>query len=151
MSGRATSVVSDGFDNVGYCDTALIAGMGGEEICSILLKADNLPNTLVLQPMKNCDKVRLTAVSLGFKIVYDKLFKSAGKYYDLVVLTKGKDFLTEEEIEFGRDNLFGQNSDFSEMITDKISKLESYCLNVNLSEEKREKMVKEIEKLKKYV
>ena len=36
QSGVATAVVSNGFQNVPPCDLALIAGMGGEEIASIL-------------------------------------------------------------------------------------------------------------------
>ena len=38
-NGSAESVVSDGFDKVVGADVALIAGMGGEEICNILEKA----------------------------------------------------------------------------------------------------------------
>ena len=105
QDGRAESVVSDGFDKLSVCDVALIAGMGGEEICSILLKAKVIPNNLVLQPMKNADKVRKCVQNLGYKIQKDFMFKSADKFYDLMLLTKGEENLTEEEIEFGRDNL----------------------------------------------
>ena len=42
-SGVVESVVSDGFEKVGACDLALIAGMGGEEITAILNACKNLP------------------------------------------------------------------------------------------------------------
>ena len=58
--GRAESVVSDGFDNLPDCDVALIAGMGGREIMSIINKAVTLPERLVLQPMKNAPQLRVT-------------------------------------------------------------------------------------------
>lgn len=149
--GVAISVVSDGFDKIDSCDSALIAGMGGEEICSILKGAKNLPEKLVIQPMKNCDKARLCAVNAGYKIVSDRVFKSAGKFYDLIVLEKGKDALTEEEAEFGRNNVCEKGADFSEMISEKIKKLEKYASKPELSPCARVEMQKEIEKLKKYV
>ena len=120
--GVAEAVVSDGFDKVGYCDQALIAGMGGEEITAILSKAESLPNRLILQPMKNCDKVRLCAVKRGYKVVNDGVFKSAGKFYDLIVLEKGADSLTREEIEFGRDNVKDRSQPFKEMLLEKMQK-----------------------------
>lgn len=149
--GRATSVVSNGFEKVNGADVALIAGMGGEEICDIILNAKTLPETLVLQPMKNPDKVRLCALDNGYKIEKDFMFKSANKFYDLMVLVKGKDSLSAEEIEFGRDNLTGKNEHFIEFLNIKISRLEEYLLNQNLSNGDREKMLKNKEKLQKYV
>ena len=97
IDGKCISVVSNGFENVPNCDCALIAGMGGEEICDIILRAKNLPNSLLLQPMKNCDKVRLCAVKSGYNLKKDFTFKSAGKFYDLMLLVRGKDTLTDEE------------------------------------------------------
>lgn len=149
--GIAKSVVADGFCGLPECDLALIAGMGGEEICSILKKASSLPNSLALQPMKNTDKVRKLATVLGYKIERDYMFKSASKFYDFILLTKGKDSLTEQEIEFGRDNLKGDNLDFKEFISIKIQKINSYLTAKNLSLEDRQKMLKNKEKLEKYV
>lgn len=149
--GMAKSVVSDGFDNLSYCDVALVAGMGGEEICSILAKAKNLPLTLVLQPMKNCDKVRIKAIELGYKFERDSMFKSAGKFYDLMVLVKGQDQLTQEEIEFGRDNVKGQNEHFKEKMAIEAQKIKNHLANERLSISVREQMAQNLEKIKKYV
>ena len=151
--GKAQSVVSNGFDNVDTCQVALIAGMGGEEICDILSRAktqDKLPKTLVVQPMKNCDRVRLVALDCGYAVKYDKLFKSAGKFYNLIVLEKGKDFLTEEEIEFGRDNVKQRPAEFKQMIAESISKLQ-VVLQGNLSKETEKSVKEKIIKLEKYV
>ena len=149
--GKAVSVVSDGFDKVGDCSSALIAGMGGEEICSILTNAKTLPDSLILQPMKNPDKVRRLVVDMGYRIVKDFVFKSSGKFYDLMVLEKGKDCLTQAEIEFGRDNLNGKSVHFREFIEQKIARLDGYLKSQNLSIQDREKMLKEKERLSKYV
>lgn len=148
--GRAESKVSDGFDNVGECSVALIAGMGGEEIVNILTKAKNLPEKLVLQPMKNCDKVRYLVVELGYRIEKDFLFKAGGKFYDLIVLVKGKDVLTKDEAEFGRDNLNNKNADFIEMIKNKIDKYEEYLVGIT-DGEKKQGLKAQIERLSKYV
>ena len=149
--GKAQSVVSNGFEKVGYCDVALIAGMGGEEICDIITNAKSLPDKLVLQPMKNPDKVRVLAVNSGYKIQKDYMFKSSGKFYDFIILEKGQDFLTEEEIEFGRDNIKNKGQAFKEFLAQKISRLNSYLECQNLSDEDRQSMVKNKEKLEKYV
>lgn len=90
-SGVAVSVVSDGFEKLPECDLALVAGMGGEEIVSILEKAPFFPQKLVLQPMKNADKVRAALIKFGYKILIDYTFFSGGKYYDLIKAEKGKE------------------------------------------------------------
>ena len=149
--GVVTSVVSDGFSNIESCDLALIAGMGGEEIVSILSSAKNLPEKLVLQPMKNPSKVRVTAVKLGYKIESDSVFFSGDKYYDLMVLTKGQDTLTDEEIEFGRTNVENPSQDFKRFATEKMMLLKSCLASLNVSKDAREKMIEKIEKLKRYV
>ncbi len=149
--GRAESVVSDGFDKVGECDCALIAGMGGEEIVNILKKTTRLPDSLVLQPMKNADKVRLTAVSLGYKIITDYVFSSGRIFYDLIVLQRGADKLTSEEVEFGRTNLIEKGCAFVDSIRNRIDVLQKCLDNPLVSESVAENMQKEIERLKKYV
>lgn len=149
-SGRAESKVSNGFDKIEHCSVALIAGMGGEEIISILQKAKFLPEKLILQPMKNCDKVRYFVVNLGYKIEKDFLFKAGGKFYDLISLTKGKDDLTDEQAEFGKDNLKGNNPYFAEMISLRLDKYRQYLKEMPEGEKKKE-LNAQIEKLKKYV
>ncbi len=150
-SGRAQSVVSNGFERVGYCDLALIAGMGGEEIVSILSLAKSLPQRLVLQPMKNADKARVKAVELGYRIEKDFVFKSSGRFYDIMLLVKGKDCLNEQEIEFGRTNLIEKPQAFIEMIEFKIAKLKEYSSKKGLSESAKREMLCQMEKLEKYV
>ncbi len=146
---KAQSVVADGFNGLPESDVALIAGMGGEEICSILTNAKSLPNTLVLQPMKNADKVRLCAVEKGYKIQKDFVFYSAEKFYDLMLLTVGKDSLSDDEIEFGRDNIKDKSIDFIKQINAKVCVINQVLANQNLSQSAKEKLVKEKEKLEK--
>ena len=148
-AGRATCVLSDGFNNLPHLDTALIAGLGGEEMISILKKAKELPENLVLQPMKNADKVRVFAVGAGYKILKDYVFLSGGKFYNLISLKKGEDSLTEEEIEFGRTNINEPSEDFKKMIGAEIKKL--YAFAENSPREKKKEFIDKAERLKKYV
>lgn len=148
--GVAESVVCDGFNGVVGADLALIAGMGGKEIISILESAKDLPEKLVLQPMKNCPEVRRCVNRLGYKIHTDFVFFSANKYYDLLVLEKGEDHLTEEEIEFGRTNIREKGKDFIQRIKEEIKKANGY-LSANVSEKTRLEITENIKKLEKYV
>ena len=150
-NGRAVSVVSNGFEKIPFCDVALSAGMGGEEITTIINSAKSLPDTLVIQPMKNCDKARLCAVKAGYCVQKDFVFKSANKFYDLIVLVKGEDKLSQEEIEFGRTNLIEPNSAFKERLELEIEKLEKYSQKQGLSPDAKREMLDRMEKLKKYV
>lgn len=123
LGGRVTSVVSDGLKDISAdCDEVLIAGMGGEEICNIISSAPFLPERLVLQPMKNADKVRKRLLLDGYRIVRDYIFED-GKFYVLLVCERGRnghnegghteiDEYTEEELIFGRDNLRSPSEDF---------------------------------------
>ena len=145
--GRVKSVVSDGFDNVGRCDVALIAGMGGEEICTIIERAPTLPERLVLQPMKNADKVRLCAVKQGYRIEKDFIFKSAGKFYVLISLVKGRDSLTQDEVEFGRDNLKYPTVEFREFIKLRKDMIDKLIKSDALSDQSRTQLILERKKL----
>ncbi len=150
-AGQVDSVVSNGFERVTGCDCALIAGMGGREIISILQSAPFLPEYLVLQPMKNVDAVRECALSLGYAFLLDKLFISDGKYYNLISLKKGQDYLTQEQIKFGRDNLKGDNPDFKKMIEGEIRALSGFAQGKNVSDSVRNEMLNKIKELEKYV
>ncbi len=144
--GLAESVVGDGFNGVVGADLALIAGMGGKEIISILDDAKSLPQKLLLQPMKNCPEVRKKAVEKGYKITLDFVFKSAGKYYDLIALEEGEDSLTQDEIEFGRTNLREKGKDFISRLNEEIKKAKGY-LSANVSDQTREKITENIKKM----
>lgn len=144
---KAECTVSDGLKNIPVdCDLVLIAGMGGEEIIKIIKEAPFLPQKLVLQPMKNADKVRKAALSMGYAIKKDYLFRDK-KFYDLISLEKGTDNLTEDEMLFGRDNLKTNGKDFKSYLEREIKKYEG-VLSGELSEETKKQVKAKIEKLK---
>ena len=129
-------------------DECVISGMGGEEICSIIEKAknaDNLPENLVLQPMKNCEKVRVCALANGYAFFNDFVFKSAGKFYNLMVLKKGEDTLSDDEILFGRDNVKNPSADFKQMIEINYTKLCSLLKKGDISENVRTQILEKMD------
>ena len=95
--------------------------------------------------------MRLKAVELGYKVQRDFMFKSSGKFYDLLLLMKGKDCLSDAEIEFGRDNLLEENRDFKEFLSIKIARIEGYLKSEKLSIDDRKNMLLLKEKFEKYV
>lgn len=147
----AIAVVSDGLTKIPYADTVLIAGMGGQEIISILSSAPFYPERLILQPMKNTDLVRMAVVDKGYKIQKDFVFLSGGVFYDLLVLSRGKDCLTDEEVEFGRTNIKDRPNDFIKKIKWQKAKIQGYIDGGKLSDVDLTKMQNQIKKLEKYV
>ena len=108
------TVLSDGFSDIRErVDEACIAGMGGEEIIKILSAAKELPDRLILQPMKNSEKLRRFLVGAGFPIEADKTIFDGDKFYDIIVADRRADITkySDDDYFWGRDN-GGDNEDF---------------------------------------
>lgn len=119
VSDRFTFVCRDGLGDC-VADVAVIAGMGGMETISVLKGAQQLPEVLVLQPMKNVDELRRYLQSCYF-IVSDRMFKD-GKFYNLIVARRGQDTLSEDEILFGKTNISNPQQDFLDYLEMEANK-----------------------------
>jgi len=86
-------------------DVCLICGMGGMEIKDILSKNFAKIKKFILQPMTNITELRGFLVNNNFNIERDYLIFDKKRFYDIIVVTKGKCGLTEEQLYFGKDNL----------------------------------------------
>ncbi len=108
---RAEFFVKDGIGNL-QCDCAVIAGMGGLEIISILTNATELPQWLVLQPMRNQVDLRQYLLQ-QYVIVSDTKFCD-GKFYDLIVAKRSQtcQSLSKEQLVFGLTNIHCPTPDF---------------------------------------
>jgi len=115
--------------------------MGGEEIISILEGAPFVPERLVLQPMKNADKLRKRLLSLGYRILKDYLFIDV-KYYNLIVCERGEDCYTEDEIFFGRDNLRQRPEDFIRFAEQEREKYAELLKSPDLSDRVRDELTR---------
>ena len=146
-SGRVIPVLADGMKGLPVdCDCVLIAGLGGEEIVKIL-KEGYIPETFILQPMKNSEKVRAFLVESGSKITADYTF-GEGYYYDLIAGKKtGGSEYSEWEILFGRDNLKAPSSSFIHKVAEEQGKLKNYLSRPNMQQESREEILKRLYEL----
>ena len=115
-------------------DCAIIAGMGGLEIISILQSAMYLPGKLVLQPMRNQRDVRVY-LTADYEIDTDIKFFD-GKYYDVIVCKKSDKptQLTTLELEFGKSNLIEPSKDFVNFLQLELKKLNKILEGTNDAE-----------------
>lgn len=126
----ASFVCQDGLKEL-TVDCAVVAGMGGLEIISILQNAKHLPQYLVLQPMRNQRDVRSYLVT-NYQIVSDEKFFD-GKFYDLIVanMSSCPTELTQLELEFGKSNLACPTQDFVNFLQLERSKLTNILQGCN--------------------
>lgn len=129
LSGRAKFYCADGFNGITEdIHTAVIAGMGGMEIIGILEKMPPNVKKLILQPMKNADKLRVYLQKRRFFIETDKKVSSGGRYYDIInVDTKEGEALTENDIIYGKSNLIEKDKVFLDYLQKERRKLERIC------------------------
>lgn len=133
----ASFVCQDGLKQI-RCDVAVICGMGGLEILSILNGAEKLPNAVVLQPMRNVVDVR-KYVAERYTVtrdvtVYDGKFYSIIRGENLGTPTKN---LTELETEFGVTNVRNAEHDFVIYLTEEQRKLRAILNGCDAAEVKR--------------
>lgn len=143
-----TAILTDGLEGVPVCDQVLIAGMGGEEIIKILQKSAYKPVIVILQPMKNADKVRKYLHSEGYGLERDFMFFADGKYYELMraKLNYSDGYTLKEEL-YGRENLNG-SPDFILYLNNKIGEISTLLLRRELSEESRSALNKRLNELR---
>ena len=84
--------------------TVTISGMGGSLMTNIFStnkeKLANV-NTIICQPNVGAFTIRKWLVNNDFMIVEEKIFKEAGRFYEVIKAIRGEDYLTDQEIIFG--------------------------------------------------
>ena len=122
---RCEVKVTDGLSGVELKEdmTAVIAGMGGLEICKILSNAgeSKIPSGMkfVLQPQRSFYEVRSFLCENGFAILDEKIAMEKGHFFYIVILAEytGKEYtLTDEEKFLGPVILRNRPEYYSEYI-----------------------------------
>ena len=124
LSGKIQSFCCPGLEQIPRdAEQVLIAGMGGEEIVKILSDGF-LPPKLVLQPMKNAEKVRAFLLGRGYALLHDHTFYADKKFYDLIKAVKGgkQEEYNKDMLSFGRENIISPTEDFAKMLERDISR-----------------------------
>ncbi len=94
--------LSDGFKDLKESyDTAVIAGMGAETIKKIVTDA-TLPFEIIIGSNNHLEVIRETFMKLGYKIIKEVVIYEDGKYYDLIKYQKGSEYLSIEDIKYGK-------------------------------------------------
>lgn len=121
-------------------DYAIISGMGGIEISNIVLKKPKevLVDKFILQPNNNVVYLRKALIQNGFKIISDEVTREGGMFYNILLVEKGADVLTKDELEFGRTNLKNLSPDFLNYLEFKLNKLQVILNGVKGTEKEME-------------
>lgn len=146
--GMYTAILTDGLVGVPCVSEVMIAGMGGEEIIKILQKSAYKPDILILQPMKNADKVRRFLHNAGYGLDKDFLFYDGGKYYEVMRARLSLiDGYTEKEELYGRGNLNG-NPDFIRFLNAKIKEVSAALSADGLNKDSFARLTEKLESLR---
>ena len=122
VSDRVRCLCGNGFAPLDdEADVAVIAGMGGVEIISVLDAAKKLPARLVLCPHQNAYELR-KRLNGKFDIVKDYTVCAAGKFYPVIVLGEGESFYAEDEFFYGKD--MPRGDDYVAMLAARRATLE---------------------------
>ncbi len=118
---NVTSHCQDGIGDI-HCSCAVVAGMGGIEIISILDNATHKPQYLVLQPMRNAYEVRIYLLSHGYDITRDYIVHD-DKYYVIIVaqLAQASSY-SHIQLTLGKSNLLQPTEDFASYLQLEIDK-----------------------------
>ena len=151
--GRATPVLGNGFFGVDKeVDEVLIAGMGGAEMVSILSdkRYGFIPKRFVLQPMHDTRLLREYLLANGGYIERDFTFEDT-KFYDCIVGGRADELhqtlpYTDEEYEFGRENLSLFPKAFIKRTEKQIKNIDKY-LTATLSESSRAELIERQKRL----
>ena len=144
--GKCRAVCCDGLKGVSAdTEQVLIAGMGGEEIISILSEGF-IPRKFILQPMKNADKLRKFLLDNGCKLTYDGIFKDERFYFVIKgERSGGVEKYTPACLAFGKDSI--GTVALEEFAAIELSKSEAHLSGCN-NATRREEILKEIELFK---
>ncbi|WP_413362775.1 tRNA (adenine(22)-N(1))-methyltransferase [Lysinibacillus sp. 3P01SB] len=118
-------------------DTVTIAGMGGPLIVSILEKhPEALENVtrLVLQPNIHAKVIREWALQNGWAILNEEILEEDGKVYEILVLQRGEETLTEAEILLGKQLIAAKSEVFIEKWTKEIANWERVLQSIEKAE-----------------
>lgn len=122
------TLVGDGLhplkDHSCKIDLGIIAGMGGYEIIKILQTDTDFIQHYILSPQRNTSVLRKKLNDFGFKIIRDFIVLDKAKFYDIIEVVKGYQNLSQEQIEWGIDNLKNPTKDFLIYLDKKIKILE---------------------------
>lgn len=149
--------LSNGFDalNIGEVDLAIIAGMGGKLMISILSKeidkTKSIPH-LILQPQSDIEEVRLFLPTIGYTCIEEDMLEEDHKFYFLMKVRKTEEEISpfsEMELRFGKFLLQNKNmvlKQYLERKKEEYQKIVDSILATKIETNARKNRMEEINK-----
>lgn len=114
LNGLIEPLFGDGLKVVGKREIKQIAicGMGGNTISSILKESkDILPSIekFILEPQTDYYLLRMTLVSLNFKIAKEVYIEESKHFYPIIIATHGQEEMNEIELIYGKYPLINKD------------------------------------------
>lgn len=140
LTGNITVRLADGLAAIqpeDHVDTVTIAGMGGPLIVSILEKhpqALESVTRLVLQPNIHAKVIREWAMQNDWAILNEEILEEDGKIYEVLVLQRGEEALTETEVLLGKQLIAARSDVFVEKWTKEIANWQRVLQSIEKAE-----------------
>lgn len=101
LNDKITLLFNDGLNNIDIKDNdvVILAGLGTKTILNIIKNKEI--NHLIVQSNDDVYELRKNLMSLGFKIVDEKIVCEKNIYYIIIKFDKGKIQYAQEELEYG--------------------------------------------------
>ena len=137
-------------------DTLVIAGMGGLLIRDILDENKEITDSVtnfILQPNMASKELREYLYENSFEIVKEKLVKESGKFYEILFVKRGKEYIDDDiYFEFGKKLFLNKDPLLREYIQHKISMMESILSEIEAvdSQKSRDRCFELREKINNY-
>jgi len=152
MEKKISTSLCDGIENARDFDCIVIAGMGGQLICDILDREQDIAKSaeqLVLQPMNAPEKLRKYLWDNGFSIYSENLCSEKNKVYNVIcVRYTGKSTeYTKTELHASKCLVSKRHTLLSEYLKPKIKRLSDMVNGGNDPELTNSKLLSEIKEL----
>jgi len=138
VSEKVKVLLAEGLEKIDdETDVVVISGMGGELIVKILSDSTlRSVKRFVLQPNNNVPLVRKYIETIGFQLIDELVLEDQQKMYEILVVEKGSQTLTDKEIEFGPINLIQKPYYFIKKVQRELDHLQSILNNIEQPEER---------------
>ena len=109
-------------------DTIIIAGLGGDTICSILDRAEWTMSdgiSLILQPMTKGEVLRYWLTCNGYRIESELIVPENGNLFRILLVRfqNQNTFLTDAELFLGQRSLTGNKTDYIKALEQEIKRI----------------------------
>ena len=137
LEGKIITILSNGMEKLkdNMIDTAVIAGMGGDLIVSILENGKSIKGIkeLVLSPHKRVDLVRKYLLENNWQIVDEAMVFDVGKYYTVIKALKcdkTENDYSKVQLEYGKLLLENRNPVLKEYLEKEYKKFSKIAENM---------------------